>query len=400
MAAATAGQDGAPVAVQITTIVPVRVFSPHGEYFDTEVDIDTPLRALQLAIEDYFKVKPEVQLLLHNRQQIRTERSLRDNGCLLLKGDPYIKIVCAIKRGPVLNLLCEVGQLTYVVACHESSTVWEVKKMLCEEMARQQQPAREDSGAERRPTYGPERLRLLWRYMELNDRATLHYYRVPTNAVFQVMHRKRAVAAPSGAAVSTAAPPATPSASAANSMPTSQGRPLAPPTVWWQRPPAPQGPSYPPQPSASPTHSPAEYNADFEYLTRRAAPPEEVVAPAMAPSVSFPAPPPPPAAYVPAYPPAVHTGLAPSVAAGPPSPPQHQHYDPLTSSEAVGLALRVGALEEQLRALWRALQEQQQAGEYQRGSLADTHQRILELQEQMSHVLWLQQETARLIVPS
>lgn len=346
MAAATR-QEGAPVSVQLTTIVPVRVFNSHGEYFDTELDIDAPLRAVQLAIEDYFKIKPEVQLLLHSRQQIHAERSLRDNGCLLLKGDPYIKIVCVVKRGPVLNLLCEVGQLTFVIACHESSTVWEVKKMLCDEMAQQQQRAGVAEAA-RRPSCGPERLRLLWRYMELNDKATLHYYRVPTNAVLHVMHRRRAVPAPPNA--QPAAHPAEPAR-----------QPVVQPTAWWQRSPA--------DPFAPP-HSPREYNDAFESMTGPAVCPE--VAPAAPPSMSLPSPPPPP-------------------------PPSSQHQDPLTSAETVQLALRVRALEEQLRELWQALQDQRQVGEYQRGSLADTHQRILELQEQIEHVLWLQQETARLI---
>ncbi|KPI88181.1 hypothetical protein ABL78_2758 [Leptomonas seymouri] len=404
--AAAKPQEGAPVSVQLTSIVPVRVFNPHGEYFDTEVDVDSPLRAMQLAIEDYFKIKPEVQLLLHNRQQIHAERSLRDNGCLLLKGDPYIKIVCAIKRGPVLNLLCVVGQLTYVVACHESSTVWEVKKMLYEEVTRQQQrrAASDNSGSAWRLACGPERLRLLWRYMELNDKATLHYYRVPTNAVFQVMHRKRVVAAPSAAtprsAASSATVPALSSTAATHNVPTSQSRPLAQPTVWWQRPPVsapvPASPETLPQPypSASPAHSPEEYSEAFEGLTSRAAGREEAAAPATASSAVLPPPPPLPAAYIPAYPPRTYTGLSPRVAAGPPLPP---HYDPLTSSEQVNLALRVRELEAQLRALWQALQEQRQVDEYQRGSLTDTHQRILELQEHMERVLWLQQEAARLI---
>lgn len=363
--AASARNDAPPVSVQLTSIVPVRVFNPHGDFFDTEVDIDAPLRAMQLAIEDYFKVKPEVQLLLHSRQQIHADRSLRENGCLLLKGDPYIKIVCAVKRGPVLNLLCEVGQLTYVIACHETSTVWEVKQMLCEEMTRQQRRASgEEGAAARRLACGPERLRLLWRYMELNDRATLHYYRVPSNAVLHVMHRKRAVAGPPTAPATASAP--APSSSTANVAAPPQ------PTVWWQRPP-------PQQPRA-----PEEYNDAFASATQR-----HEAAAAPSPSVA-----PPPAPYVPArYP-------LNDLAAPPPQQPQQQqqqHQDLLMSAEAVGLALRVRALEDQLRVLWQALQEQRHVGEYQRGSLADTHQRILELQEQMEHVLWLQQETARLI---
>jgi hypothetical protein len=380
--AASARRGGAPVSVQLTSIVPVRVFNPQGDYFDTEVDIDAPLRAMQLAIEDYFKIKPEVQLLLHNRQQIHAEGSLRDNGCLLLKGDPYIKIVCTIKRGPVLNLLCEVGPLTYVVACHESSTVWEVKRMLCDEMAqRQQQRVGSEGpsvGAARWLNCGPERLRLLWRYMELNDKATLHYYRVPTNAVFHVMHRKRAVAAPSAAAAATTIN--TPRAVQ------SQRSTALPPTVWWQRPPPPPTRPSPPLASAAPSHSPEDYNDALENMTtRRAAPPPDVVmTPVAPPSVSYA--PPPPSCYA---------GLSPSAAASPQQP--QQYYDPVTNSETVHLALRVRALEEQLRALWQALQEQRQLGEYQRGGLTDTHQRILELQEQMEHVLWLQQETARLI---
>lgn len=400
--ASSSRQDAPPVAVQLTSIVPVRVYNPHGDYFDTEVDLDAPLRAMQLAIEDYFKIKPEVQLLLHNRQQIYAERSLRENGCLLLKGDPFVKLVCAIKRGPVLNLLCEVGQVTYVIACHESCTVWEVKKMLCDEMTRQQQRAEANGGgaassnaaAGRRVSCGPERLRLLWRYMELNDKATLHYYRVPTNAVFNVMHRKRAVAAP---------PPPTASANTPRTAPPraqmQSAQPQPQPAVWWQRPPA--APAGPPA-----SHAPEEYNDAFADLTRRAAPQPDTYTTPTAPPASQPphqppSPPPPPPNFAFAQPPApapmyaphAYGGLAPAAQHAPPP----AHYDPVTSAETVQLGLRVRALEEQLRGLWQALQEQRQVGEYQRGSLADTHQRILELQEQMEHVLWLQEETARLI---
>ncbi|KAG5480066.1 hypothetical protein LSCM1_06491 [Leishmania martiniquensis] len=383
-------EAAAPVSVQLTPIVPVRIFDAHGDYFDTEIDIDAPLRSLQLAIEDYFKVKPEVQLLLHNRQQIHAERSLRDNGCLLLKGDPYVKLVCLLKRGPVLNLRCEVGPVTYPVASHEMATVWEVKKMLCEEMERQQRRAAPTEAAARRLACGPERLRLLWRYMELNDKATLHYYRISTNAVLHVMHRRRS-SAPAGVATSSPSNRET----GLNRTVLAQ-QPST--TVWWQRQhAAPAPPSsaacVPPvspvsAPEAQVTHSPAEWYHDaFD----AAASPYAAVPMASAyarPPLSLPTAAPPMAAYA---------DLAPSA-------PQQQHRDPLVSSEVVTLSLAVRSLEDQLRSLRQeqrqAEQYQQSLSAYQRGSLADAQQRILELEETVKRFHALLQRAVALIPAS
>ncbi|CCW66377.1 unnamed protein product [Phytomonas sp. Hart1] len=185
--------DASYVPIQLTDITPVRVFDVHGEYLDTEIDLDTPVRVLQLAIEDYFKVKPEVQLLLHNRRPINPDRTLRENGCLLLKGDPYVRLVFSIKRGLVLNLVCHLNSTHEVVpvACPESNTVWELKKLLCEEIAYRRGHADGDEGrkpAASNPT--AQQVRLLWRYLELSDKATLRYYRIPTNSVLSVMLRR------------------------------------------------------------------------------------------------------------------------------------------------------------------------------------------------------------------
>ncbi|CCW64485.1 unnamed protein product [Phytomonas sp. EM1] len=182
------------VPIQLTDITPVRVFDVHGEYLDTEIDLDTPVRVLQLAIEDYFKVKPEVQLLLHNRRPINPDRTLRENGCLLLKGDPYVRLVFSIKRGPVLNLVCHLCSTHEVVpvACPESNTVWELKKLLCEEIAYRRRHTDGSKEGRKTATGSPsaQQVRLLWRYMELSDKATLHYYRIPTNSVLSVMLRR------------------------------------------------------------------------------------------------------------------------------------------------------------------------------------------------------------------
>ncbi|CAC9484765.1 hypothetical protein conserved [Leishmania donovani] len=375
-----------PVSVQLTPIVPIRVFDAHGEYFDTEMDIDAPLRSLQLAIEDYFKVKPEVQLLLHNRQQIHADRSLRDNGCLLLKGDPYVKLVCLLKRGPVLNLQCEVGPITYVVACHEMATVWEVKKMLCEEMERQQRRAAPGGAASRRLTCGPERLRLLWRYMELNDKATLHYYRISTNAVLHVMHRRRA-SLPAAAAASSPLSRET----GLNRTVTAQQPSTA---AWWQQPRAasasPSSAACAPAastasvPEARLTHSPLEAYTDAFGAAAR---------PCMALPVVSAYTQPPPSLLAAAEPMAAYAGPVPDA-------PQH-HHDPLTSSEVVTLSLAVRSLEAQLRSLQQEQRQveqyQQSLTAYQRGSLADAQQRILELEETVKRFHALLQRAVALI---
>ncbi|RNF16801.1 uncharacterized protein Tco025E_05031 [Trypanosoma conorhini] len=171
------------VPVQLTRLVPVRVVSVHGDFFDTELHQDAPMRILQQAAEDCFKVRPELQLLTHNRQQINPKLSLRRNGCLLLKGDPYVKIVLDIKKGTKLNLVCQVPHHEPVpLACEGADTVWEVKKKLCTALAKAE--------------LTPQRIRLLWRYWELNDKATLDYYHLPTNAKLSVMRKRGFVAKP------------------------------------------------------------------------------------------------------------------------------------------------------------------------------------------------------------
>lgn len=103
------------------------------------MDSLTPLRVLQLAIEDYFKVKVSLQLLMHNRQQINPNYGLAANQCKLLKGDPFVKLVFTIKRGPLLNLICHIHKYNnaYIpLACDEMSLIYELKGQLCEELNR------------------------------------------------------------------------------------------------------------------------------------------------------------------------------------------------------------------------------------------------------------------------
>ncbi|ESL11533.1 hypothetical protein TRSC58_00713 [Trypanosoma rangeli SC58] len=172
-----------PVPVQLTHLVPVRVVSVHGDFFDTELHQDAPMRILQRAAEDCFKVRPELQLLTHNRQQINPNLSLRRNGCLLLKGDPYVKILLDIKKGKTLNIVCQMPHHEPVpLACEAAGTVWEVKKKFCSALSRAE--------------LAPQRIRLLWRYWELNDKATLDYYHLPTNAKLSVMRKRGFVAKP------------------------------------------------------------------------------------------------------------------------------------------------------------------------------------------------------------
>lgn len=201
------------VAVEMTPIVPVRVFNASGEYFDTETHLYAPMKILQWAIEDFFKVKMEAQQLLYNREPVDPTRSLYENGCLLLKGEPYVKIVFTIKRGPLLNIVCHWSRTheEVPIACLESSTIAEVKQILYDELlqrhrhrCKEEESARQDAGRKEnsssgapsslppppRPPLSPSQMRILWRYMELNDKATLDYYRVPTNAAFFVLRKR------------------------------------------------------------------------------------------------------------------------------------------------------------------------------------------------------------------
>lgn len=202
------------VAVEMTPIVPVRVFNTTGEYFDTETHLYAPMNVLQWAIEDFFKVKPETQQLLYNREPIDPTRSLHENGCLLLKGEPYVKIVFTIKRGPLLNIVCHWSRAheEVPIACLETSTIAEVKQILYDELLQryrrrrveEEEAAAKQAGGRSEDGAGvaspclppaplpppPSRMRVLWRYMELNDKATLEYYRVPTNAAFFVLLKR------------------------------------------------------------------------------------------------------------------------------------------------------------------------------------------------------------------
>ncbi|KAG8346713.1 hypothetical protein TRVL_02453 [Trypanosoma vivax] len=167
-----------------TRLVPVRVVSVHGDFFDTEVHHDAPLRIVQRAVEDYFKVRPELQLLTHNRQPINPTLSLRRNGCLLLKGDPYVKLLLDVKKGTRLNIICQMAQCEPVpLACAATDTIWDVKTKFCAALARSD--------------VTPQRIRLLWRYWELNDKATVDYYHLPTNAKLSVMRKRSFLTAPS-----------------------------------------------------------------------------------------------------------------------------------------------------------------------------------------------------------
>lgn len=215
-----------PVPVQLTTITPLRVCDTHGDYFDTEVDVDCAVRSVQLAVEAHFKVKPAAQLLLHNRQQLDPALTLRENGCLLLKGEPYVRLTVLTRRGPLLNLICRTvggGEgVTFPIAISEAATVLEAKRLLCGEMAT------------RRPNtaVAPRQLRLTWRYLDLNDRAELRYYRIPTNSILTVRVRPadgRSRSPPSGAGGggTTARPQA---------QPWQQPRPAPPPPIaYWLR---------------------------------------------------------------------------------------------------------------------------------------------------------------------
>lgn len=165
------------VPVQMTNLVPVRVVSVHGDFFDMEIHQDAPLHIVQRAAEDCFKVRPELQLLTHNRKPINPNQSLRRNGCLLLKGDPFVKIVLDVKKGSRLNIVCQMAHCEPIpLACEAEDTIWDVKKKFCSSLEKSE--------------VTPQRIRLLWRYWELNDKATVDYYHIPTNSKLTVMKKR------------------------------------------------------------------------------------------------------------------------------------------------------------------------------------------------------------------
>nr|CCD15114.1 unnamed protein product [Trypanosoma congolense IL3000] len=165
------------VPVQMTKLVPVRVVSVRGDFFDMEIHQDMPLRVVQKAVEDCFKIRPELQLLTHNRQAINPNASLRRNGCLLLKGDPFVKLVLDVKKGPKLNIICQISNSEPIpIVCDGEDTIWDVKKKFCNAVGK--------------PNVTPQRIKLMWRYWELNDKATVDYYHIPTNSKLTVMKKR------------------------------------------------------------------------------------------------------------------------------------------------------------------------------------------------------------------
>jgi hypothetical protein len=171
-AAAGSGGQSTVVPVEITDVVPILVADDYGDSLFTELRLDSPIGELQPLIQAHFNVHVCVQVLKCNGQLVQPHLSLRRNGCLLLLGEPYIKIHMSVAKGPTLALVFILPDKREVpLAFPENTTVKRVKESLCTV-----------EGVDLDPTD----IRLLWRYNELNDKATLEYYRVVTRTRINV----------------------------------------------------------------------------------------------------------------------------------------------------------------------------------------------------------------------
>ncbi|CUG86819.1 membrane-associated protein, putative [Bodo saltans] len=169
--------------VEMSDVVPIRV--AYGtSFYDTQLRLDDPLSTLQAELEDVFLVHKDVQLIFHIGELKDVRVSLRRNGCLLLKGDPHIKLTMKVAKGPQRNLIFVFPDKREVaLAVGESELVRAVKNQLCDEF--QQERGLEELLED------PKEIRLLWRYNELNDRASLQYYNIPTNAKVNVARKPK-----------------------------------------------------------------------------------------------------------------------------------------------------------------------------------------------------------------
>lgn len=181
--APSADRDERVATVEMTDVTPIRVM--YGtNFYDTQLLLDEPLSAIQGELEDVFLVHKDVQLLFHIGELKDIRLSLRRNGCLLLKGDPHIKLTMKVAKGHQRNLVFVFPDKREVaLAVNETETVHSVKDRLCDEF--QQEPGLGELLDD------PKEIRLLWRYNELNDRATIQYYNIPTNAKVNVARRPK-----------------------------------------------------------------------------------------------------------------------------------------------------------------------------------------------------------------
>ena len=163
------------VPIQLTDIVPILVADDYGETLYTELRLDSAVGELQPLIQKHFNVHVRVQVLKCNGQLVQPNLSLRRNGCLLLQGEPYVKIHMSVAKGPTLALVFVLPDKREIpLAVAETSSVKRVKEELC---------------AVDGVDLDPKDIRLLWRYNELNDKATLDYYRVVTRTKISVARK-------------------------------------------------------------------------------------------------------------------------------------------------------------------------------------------------------------------
>jgi hypothetical protein len=160
------------VPVEMTDIIPILVADDYGDSLYTELKLDSAVGELQPLIQAHFNVHVSVQMLKCNGQLVQPNLSLRRNGCLLLQGEPYVKIHMSVAKGPNLALVFVLPDKREIpLAFPETATVKRVKEELC---------------AVEGVALDPKDIRLLWRYNELNDKATLEYYRVVTRTRINV----------------------------------------------------------------------------------------------------------------------------------------------------------------------------------------------------------------------
>jgi hypothetical protein len=158
---------------------PVRVNFQVGRPFGTRMETNEPLSVLRPYLSRHFGVAEAEQLLLWGNREIDDKLTVSGNGLrTATDGIVHLNLTSLNKRKVYLQAKLPSGKVT-VFGVEPSSSMLDIKQLLC---------SREDtelSGED------PMSLRLMCNYNELQDDATVGYFRIQTGQTVIVMTRPR-----------------------------------------------------------------------------------------------------------------------------------------------------------------------------------------------------------------
>ena len=163
-----------------TTRVPLVIVSEDGKLtLETSLDVDEPLSHIASQIQEKFHVCPPSQMLKYNGDLLQSSLSLQQNGALLLRGEPYLKLMLQVSRGQMaaLQISWPSGRII-PMSISEKASVVDLKHEICE-MAASLLGHR----------WSVKEMRLLYRGQELHDTAQIDYYHLPNQARVDVVRK-------------------------------------------------------------------------------------------------------------------------------------------------------------------------------------------------------------------